>query len=118
MLTNQIMAVIALGVLWVNTGLVLAVALMQLVNVLRLKRTLREARERGDFVEGTVKRARGPFAVRRISMIGRAITTRGPDRILFTDGPESFELRGGTIETTAGREIEIAKASAEESEVW
>jgi hypothetical protein len=117
MSTQEIMAVVALGVLWLNSGLVLAVASKQLGNVLRLKRMLAVAREKGELVHGTAVRKSGAFAVRRIEMIGRAITTRGPERILFTDGPQSFEIAGGKLKTDAG-EVAVAAAKGEQAELW
>ncbi len=116
MLSREIMRLLALGVLWVNSALVLAVALRQLGNVRALRRLLRERRARGELVEGVVE-GEGVFAVRRIAQIGRAKTTKGPDRILFTDGLQSFEVLGGALKTEAGT-IEVAAAQPAESEVW
>lgn len=110
------MGLLALGILWVNTGLVLAVALRQLQNLMALRGRLAEATRRGALVSGRA-RASDRFAVRRITMIGRAITTKGPDRILFTDGPQSFEVLGGEIETEKGT-IEIEATPPAASEVW
>lgn len=111
------MGLLALGVLWVNTALVLAVALRQLGNVLALARRLRALRARGELTSGVVEPREGAFAVRRITQVGRAMTTKGPDRILFTDGPQSFEVLGGAVKTDDGA-IEVAPAQPAESEVW
>lgn len=119
MLTREIMGVFALGVLWLNSLLVLAVAFKQLGRVRRLAARLREARRAGQLVSGTVIRAeRGErFAVRRIQQLGRALTTGEPDAIVFTDGPQSFEVLGGAIETPEG-ELEVEPTDPVSSEVW
>lgn len=111
------MGLFALGVLWLNTGLVLAVALKQLGNVRALKRRFARAREKGELVAGTALGS-GRFAVRRITMTGRAITTKGPDRILFTDGPQSFEVLGGELEVDGGGRVVIEATQPAASEVW
>ncbi len=111
------MGLLALGVLWVNAALVLAVALRQLGNVLALGRRLRALRANGELTAGVVEGGEGPFAVRRITQIGRAVTTKGPDRILFTDGPQSFEILGGVVKTDEGP-VEVAPAQPAQSEVW
>jgi hypothetical protein len=115
MLSRELMGVFALGILWFNTGLVLAVAVRQLSNVLALKKQLVRAKGRGDLASGTVVRGE-PFAVRRISQLGRATTT-GSERIVFTDGAQSFEVLGGAIETDDG-EVEVTPAPPAASEVW
>ena len=119
MLSREIMGVVALIILWVNTGLVLAVALKQLRGVLALRGRLREALSRGELVLGEVSDTTesGPFAIRRIHQTGRAMTTRGPERILFTDGPQSFEILGGTVATASGA-IVVPATQAVQSEVW
>lgn len=112
------MGLFALGVLWLNAGLVFAVAWKQLRYAQALRRRLLDARRRGELVSGTAKSAEGErFAVRRIRQQGRAITTKGPDRILFTDGPQSFEVIGGTLETGEG-ELAVAATQPAASEVW
>lgn len=112
------MGLFALGVLWLNAGLVFAVAWKQLARVRALRRRMVEARRRGELVSGIAKSAEGVrFALRRIRQHGRAITTKGPDRILFTDGPQSFEVLGGTLETNEG-ELAVAATQPAASEVW
>jgi hypothetical protein len=119
MLSRELMGLLALGILWLNTGLVLAVALKQLGNVLALRGRFVRAAQRGELVRGKVARAAGArFAVRRIHMTGRALTTKGPDRILFTDGPQSFEVLGGEVITDAGDRLEVSAAQSAASEVW
>jgi hypothetical protein len=118
MLTREMMGLLALAVLWLNAALTLAVALKQLATLRALARHFRAAKARGELVTGiATSRDGGPFAVRRIRQLGRAMTTKGPDRILFTDGAQSFEVRGGTLEAD-GAVLEVAQAPAAASEVW
>lgn len=117
MLTREIMGLLALGILWVNSALVFAVALKQLGNVRALRKRLVSARAEGALVTGIARADGERFAVRRITQLGRAITTRGPDRILFTDGPQAFEVLGGSVETE-GEAIRVAPAHGPEAEVW
>lgn len=81
-----------------------------------MRRRFREARERGRLFVGVVKEGE-PIALRHVSQLGRAITTRGPERILFTDGPQSFEVLGGVVETGEG-DLRVAAAQPGLSEVW
>ena len=120
MLTREIMGLLALGVLWVNAGLVVAAALGQLRNVRAIRARLIEAREKGELVRGAVAgAAEGErFAVRRVQQTGRALTVRGPDRIRWNDGPQSFDVLGGAIETGDGETVEVAAAQPMASEVW
>lgn len=117
MLSREIMGAVALAILWVNTGLVVVVALKQLRSVLALRGRLRAARSRGELVSGEVRAQGAPFAIRRIHQTGRAMTTRGPERILFTDGPQSFEILGGAV-TTPNGEVLIPATQPVQSEVW
>lgn len=117
MLTREIMGLLALGILWVNSALVFAVALKQLGNVLGLRRRLLAARARGALVSGIARADGERFALRRITQLGRAITTKGPDRILFTDGPQAFDVLGGSIETD-GEPLRVEPAHGPEAEVW
>jgi hypothetical protein len=110
------MGLLALGILWLNAGLVLAVALRQIANVHALRQRFSVAKGKGELVAGKVIDGE-PLARRSIRQLGRTITTKGHDRILFTDGLQSFEVCGGAIETDDGT-IEIAAAQSAESEVW
>jgi hypothetical protein len=117
-LTREIMGLLALWILWLNAGLVFAVALRQLGNVRALRRRVVDAMRRGELVTGTAEPTEGDrFAVRRVAQTGRAITTKGPDRILFTDGPQSFEVIGGAVRTADGS-VKVASALPVLSEVW
>lgn len=119
MLTREIMGLLALGVLWVNAGLVIAAALQQLRNVRALRAGFRQAKARGELVRGRVSRAEGggAFAIRRVAQTGRALTVKGPDRIRWSDGVQSFDVLGGAVATDEG-ELEVAAAQPEASEVW
>lgn len=119
MLTREIMGLLALGVLWVNAWLVVAAAFKQLRNLWTLRAELRRAVATGELVDGEVVSAGegDRFAVRRVHQTGRALTTKGPERILFTDGPQSFDVLGGVVSTSRG-EVEVAAAEPAESEVW
>jgi len=117
MLTQEIMGLLALGILWLNGLLVLAVALKQLAAVLRMRARFRRARAEGRLVEGVVK-GDAPIAVRRVEQLGRARTDKGSQKIiLFTDGAQSFEVLGGILETASG-EVEVAPAPGDRAEVW
>ena len=117
MLSREVMGLLALGILWLNSGLVLVVALKQLGNVLALGRQLREGAARGELVRGEVVSG-GRLALRRVHQTGRAMTTRGPDRVLFTDGPQSFEVCGGVVREDGGDELEVEEALSGAAEVW
>lgn len=120
MLTRELMGLLALGILWVNAGLILSEAVKRLRNVLELRRLAKRALGRGELVEGVVKATQGGerFALRRVHQTGRALTTGRPHRILFNDGAQAFEVSGGTIETAGGL-LEIAPAADRgEREVW
>jgi len=116
-LTKEIMGLFALGILWLNGGLVIAAAYKQLRALGRLRRAFVAARERGELISGRVVEADGVFARRHVSQTGRAVTTKGPSRILFTDGPQAFEVRGGIVETADGP-ITVEPAPIAASEVW
>lgn len=116
MLTRELMGLLALGILWVNGLLVLAVAFKQLRAVLALRERFARAKTAGRLVSGVVAEGE-PLALRHVAQLGRAMTTRGPDRILFTDGPQSFEVLGGVVDTGEGS-VRVAAAQPGLSEVW
>lgn len=116
--TREILGVLALAVLWINSLLIFAVALRQAANVRAVRSRLVRARGRGELIRGEVASAGGEaFALRTISQIGRAMTVKGPERILFSDGPQSFDVIGGVVETPEGP-IEVARAAPGLGEVW
>jgi hypothetical protein len=104
-LTNETMGAFCLGVVWLNTLLIVA-------HVWQAQRAL--ARERdavGRVVSGTVVSAEegGSLASLVISQVGRAITTGGPDRILFTEASRTASVHAGAIEIE-GRPTRVAPA--------
>ena len=107
MLTNEVMGAFCLGVVWLNTLLIV-------MQVLQAERAL--ARERsalGNVVHAKVLGTDAPsLAELRIAQMGRAITTGGPRRILFTDVSSISRLHAGTIE--GGLAIE----PVESARVW
>ncbi|MFK7990164.1 MAG: hypothetical protein AB8I08_29360 [Sandaracinaceae bacterium] len=118
MLTQEALGLFALGVLWLNSGLVFAVAFRQLTHLLRLRGQLLAARRDGQLLEGTLAGGEGDVAaVRTLHQTGRAMTTKGPDRILFTDGAQSFEVRDATLDA-GGESISLAPTRPAEAEVW
>lgn len=117
MLTRELMGLFALGVLWLNAGLIFAVALRQMRSLARLRSQLRGASAQGELVRGRVGEApEGVLALRSLHQTGRAMT-KEPDRVLFTDGPQSFEVRGGVVEVD-GEPVAIRETRPGEAEVW
>lgn len=99
MLSNEVMGAFCLGVVWLNTLLICA-------QVWQAQRALSEERA----LLGTIMEARvldvgdaASLAELRIAQVGRAITTGGPDRILFTESSRSAHLHAGTVEAGGKR---------------
>lgn len=123
MLTREVMGVVALGVLWVNTLLIAAAAWKQLAALLARRARLRPlgAGETGHgLVRGAVARGDGPdgtFAHHRVKQIGHSAAT-SPDRraILFHDSAYDGAIHGGAV-TVGGVEIPVAPCAAR-AEVW
>src|SRR5688500_11719493 len=88
MLTREVMGVLALGILWVNTLLVVAAALGRLRAIRALGRSLVPV------VSGQV--TRGPLARYSVEQVGRA--AEGPDAIVFSDRAYTSAVLGGAIE--------------------
>ena len=117
MLSNEVMGVFALAVVWLNTGLIAASALMAAVSIGRLASAFESARGRGELVRARVTRGDGEggaIAERRVHQVGRAVTKSGPDRILFTDRQSEMRITGGEIEVD-GQALTLAAA---DGEVW
>lgn len=114
------LGVLTLGVLVVNTSLIVFVAWKR-------RHFLGEVRRRwAKREQATVQHGLGPggiLAQRRISQLGRALTVRGPDRIVFTDASTESECFGGaisrgasgalTLEATRDVELWLAEATPE-----
>jgi hypothetical protein len=104
-LSNPVMGVLALAILWVNTLLVSADVARQARALLRRRGAMRPARGRV---------TRGALAVRRVEQVGRAGSAEGT--ILFHDRGASGEVLGGTLEQEGGEEIEVEASPS--AEVW
>lgn len=112
MLEPWLMGALALGILWVNVLLIAAAALMQRAALGRKLDELVEAKAAGGWVVGEVES--DVLAERRTAQVGRAMTTPGPDRILFTDKATVANVLGGAVrEGSAARSILAAPA-----DVW
>lgn len=112
------MGLLALGILWLNTLLIAAVAFGRRRALGRLRARFIAARASGALTCGVVERGEGPgdaLATRHVEQVGRALTVSGPDRILFTDGASRGELHGGVVRGDDGASITVEPRSAE---VW
>ncbi|MBN8611519.1 MAG: hypothetical protein J0L92_13080 [Deltaproteobacteria bacterium] len=109
MLSAELMGVFALGVLWVNTLLIAADAWKRHRELGGVAAGLRASRARGALVRARIVRGAGPagaFATSDVEQLGRAMTTSGPQRILFTDRAMHPVLHGGSV-VIDGREAAI-----------
>ncbi|WP_437737668.1 hypothetical protein [Sorangium sp. So ce1335] len=120
MLSKELMGVLALIILWVNTLLIVAATLKQLAAVAATLRRLSPPPGAGD----ALLQARvlcgdgrgGALAGHRIDQVGRAGAERGArEEIVFADRGAGGEIYGGVV-VAGGREIAIAPAV--EGEVW
>lgn len=110
MLTNEVMGAFCLGVVWLNTLLIVA-------HVWQTQRALaREIAALGPVARAEVARVDGgALASLIVSQIGRATTNGGPDRILFTEASRRPEVREGAV-TIDGREESLT--AGEGTRVW
>lgn len=118
MLSAELMGVLALCVLWVNTLLIAADALKRHAVLGERLRALRASRGRGTLITASIVRGEGPegvFATSDVEQLGRALTVRGPQRIAFTDRAARPILHGGVVR--AG-DREVVVAARESAEVW
>lgn len=109
MLSNELMAALALAVFWVHVLLIAGSAALDLRELLRLG-----GRMRRGLWAGTVARGDGPngwFAKNVVVQIGRG---RGDGRVHFSDAAHRSEVFGGVVELDDGA-IECA---AVEAAVW
>ena len=94
------MGLFALGVLWLNTLLIAAAALLHRRELGQHLRRLVEARRAGRLAEAEVGAGSGPdgaFVTRTVRQRGRAVTTGGPDRILLTEVSVELACHGGEL---------------------
>lgn len=88
------LGVLTLGALALNTSLITCVAWKRRHLLGEVRRTWAKREQ------ATVHHGLGPggiLARRRVSQLGRALTVRGPDRIVFTDTSTESECFGGTL---------------------
>ena len=112
MLTNETMGLFCLGVVWLNTLLIVA-------HVWQAQRALERAqRSIGDVVRAEVLDTRGAksLALLHVSQLGRAITQAGPSRILFTESSRRGEIHAAIVEQ-AGARVEVVPGEGE-ARVW
>jgi hypothetical protein len=132
MLSRELMGLLALGILWLNTLLVAAAAAKELAALLEKRRSLRAlnlgAGDQGaGVVMGRVLRGDGPggaLAAQSIEQIGRSAGEGGEAgstrAILFSDRAASGVIFGGAlrVELAPGKTEEVTVAAAEGAEVW
>lgn len=135
MLSREMMGVLALGILWVNTLLIAASAAKEIAALAALRRAMREVTSKADFdalsapftalIRGRVTRGGGPMGAlgrRRVEQVGRSAGDALRGRaILFSDRSTSAEVFGGAVEVSAGDgepPIEIEVVGAPAAHVW
>ena len=124
MLSNEVMGVLALAILWVTTLLIAAAAAREIValNAWRRRLVLLVGDSGTGLVRARVTRGAGPggaLAVHRIEQLGRAETHDDAGRrvILFSDRSTSSEVFGGTA-ARDGSGVEITLDGGGGAEVW
>lgn len=120
MLSNDVMGVIALAVVWVTTLLVAGAAAQRLVALAAQRRRMRPLApgEVGvGLVEGDVAAGAGEIAVHRVEQVGRQAADDHDQRaIVFSDRSYAGEVLGGTLKQADGAELHVAPAL--DAEVW
>jgi hypothetical protein len=112
MLSREVMGVLALAILWINTGLIAAAALKQRWVLQRLSAELTSVRR------GRVVRGDGPggaIAALQVKQVGRLVAARVPS-IVFHDQDHASILYGGRLAVESGDALDLA--SSERVEVW
>lgn len=103
MLSRELMGLLVLGILWVNTLLIAAVAWKR-AGALLARRSLLTSPPPGFVLAcGEVKKGNGPsgaIAASRVEQVGRAGAAEGS--ILFSDRVYQSEVFGGEVETDRG----------------
>lgn len=99
MLSNEVMGAFCLGVVWLNTLLVVA-HVWQTAGAVRT-----DVATLGPIVRARVIDAGqgGALAELRVAQIGRAITTSGPERVLFTEASRTATVHEGVVEIEGAR---------------
>ena len=115
MLSREVMGLLALAILWVNTLLVAGAAGRQIVDLLALRRRLRGA------LEGRVASGLGPagaLATHVVEQLGRqAADDRDRPAIAFTDRRYGGECHGGVVETSSGP-VHVPAIDEAGVEIW
>ena len=134
MLTREVMGLLALGILWVNTLLIALAAWKQmsaLVDRRSRLRLLADGETGYGVVKGTIARGKGEggtLAVRKVDQIGHQAASNSAERraILFHDSVYGGEIFGGAL-SSSGHEVLVAsfgsdasgaKSGAATAEVW
>jgi len=122
MLSKEIMGLLALWILWINTLLIAAAAYKEVARLRALQKQL--ASRAGDgaaLVKARVLRGEGPggaIAEHRVAQLGRAgAEQKGLRTIVFNDRDHGGALFGGAL-AIEGHEGEIALAANEQAELW
>jgi hypothetical protein len=111
-LSNETMGAFCLGVVWLNTLLIVAHVLQAWRGLGRERAALAQARAAGELVEVNAAEPVGEVVVRQV---GRAITSGGPETILFTDAERRAKIAGGEVEAGGDR---ITLEPTDACEVW
>lgn len=124
MLSKELMGVLALAILWVNTLLIAAAAAKELaaLGAWRRRLVLLDGDSGTGLVRARVTHGAGPggaLAVHRIEQLGRAATQDDAGRrvILFSDRSTASEVFGGTA-TRDGSDATITLDGGGDAEVW
>jgi hypothetical protein len=123
MLSKELMGLLALGILWVNTLLIAGAAYKELAALAARRRRLVDLGDRDEgegLLRARVVRGSGPggaLAVHRIEQIGRAAAGEGARAILFNDRSAAGEIFGGVAERApGGAPIEVEPS--DRAEIW
>lgn len=118
MLSFEVMGALALAVLWVNTLLIAADALLRWRRLRARGAALRKARLAGALVCAEVGDGQGEggaMASVVITQTGRAITSAGPRRITWMDRDIEGTWYGGRVTTSKG---ELALCAGPSVQLW
>src|SRR5262245_34094906 len=138
MLSNELMGVLALAVVWVTTLLVVGAMAQRITAIAGLRRRMRPLAP-GEVGVGLVEGEVGPghgdandgsgngkaasaddaftIAVHRIEQVGRQAADDHDRRaIVFSDRSYAGEMLGGTLKRDGGGDLRLAKA--ESADVW
>ncbi len=124
MLSNELMGLLALSILWVNTLLIAAAAWKEIaaLSVWRRRFALLDGDEGAGLVRARVTEGAGPggaLAVQRVEQVGRAATQDDGGRrvILFADRSAAGEIFGGVV-AREGSGAAISVDAEANAEVW